>query len=90
MQLCVTQSPAVASRPRELAMTIGRATLHRDWAPGPLSGEWARRLWRWRHWALLLLALLAGTAATVSLVNDPPEEPPVTTSYLPAPQAAER
>lgn len=60
-------------------------TLHREWAPGPTSGDWPRRLWRWRHWALLLLALLAGTVTTVSLVTDPPDREPVTTSYLPAP-----
>lgn len=69
-------------------MAIGRATLHREWTPGPNTGEWARRLWRLRHWALLLLALLAGALATIQLVADPPEQPPITTSYLPAPPPA--
>lgn len=64
-------------------MAIGRAVLHRGLDEGPLSSEWGRRLWRWRHWALFVLALLAGTFATVSLVQDPPEEAPITTSYLP-------
>jgi hypothetical protein len=35
---------------------------------------------------LFLLALLAGAFATVSLVKDPPEEAPITTSYLPGPE----
>jgi hypothetical protein len=76
--------------PRGFAMAIGRAVLHRELGHGSLSGEWARRLWRWRHWALLLLALLAGAMATVSLVRNPhsPDEPPPTTSYLPAPHFA--
>jgi hypothetical protein len=34
---------------------------------------------------LVLLALLAAAMATVSLVADPPEQPPISTSYLPAP-----
>ena len=67
-------------------MAFGRALLHRELDHGSLSGEWARRLWRWRHWALLLLALLAGAMATVSLVKNPSEDPPPTTSYLPTPQ----
>jgi hypothetical protein len=67
-------------------MAIGRAVLHRELDAAPVSGEWARRLWRWRHWALVLLALLAAAMATVSLVADPPEQPPISTSYLPAPQ----
>lgn len=69
-------------------MAIGRAVLHRESGAGSGSAEWARRLWRWRHWALFLLALLAGAIATVSLVTDPPEKPPITTSYLPGPHTA--
>lgn len=69
-------------------MAIGRAVSHRELDDGPLSSEWGRRLWRWRHWALFLLALLAGAFATVSLVKDPPEEAPITTSYLPGPETA--
>nr|WP_298721733.1 hypothetical protein [uncultured Steroidobacter sp.] len=64
-------------------MAFSRAVLHRDGSAWSASGEWARRLWRWRHWALLLLALIAGAMATVSLVTNPPDEPPPSTSYLP-------
>ncbi|MFC4307668.1 hypothetical protein ACFPN2_01105 [Steroidobacter flavus] len=66
-------------------MAFGRVVLHRDLGAGSVSAEWARRLWRWRHWALFLLALLAAAVATVSLVTDPPQKPPITTSYLPEP-----
>jgi len=67
-------------------MAIGRAVLYRESRHESASGDWAQRLWRWRHWALFLLALLAGAMATVSLITNPSESPPPATSYLPAPQ----
>jgi len=67
-------------------MAFNRALLHRDWGAGSHSGEWGARLWRWRPWALLLLALIAGAMATISLVTNPPDKPPPSTSYLPESQ----
>jgi hypothetical protein len=71
-------------------MATGRAVLHRELDDAPCSSEWGRRLWRWRHWALFLLALLAGALTSVSLVRNPPDEPPITTSYLPGPEPGAR
>ncbi|WP_153067331.1 hypothetical protein [Steroidobacter cummioxidans] len=67
-------------------MAFNRAVLHRDWSSGSPAGEWVGRLWRWRQWALLLLAVIAGAMATVSLVKNPPDKPPMSTSYLPESQ----
>jgi hypothetical protein len=87
MHLSLNRTPVAAiTRATGAAMAIGRAVWHRELDDGPLSSDWGRRLWRWRHWVLFFLALVAGTFATISLVQDPPEEAPITTSYLPAPE----
>ena len=70
----------------EVEIAFNRAVLHRDWGSGSASGEWVGRLWRRRQWALLLLAVIAGALATFSLVKNPPDKPPMSTSYLPESQ----
>jgi hypothetical protein len=88
LERCPNAFPAVIHGLRGFSMAIGRAHLHRELDHESPFEDWARQLWRWRHWVLLCLALLAAALATVSLVKSPSDEPPPSTSYLPAPPGA--